>query len=678
MEAVAARAVEPVPTRRGGPYVGPRPFEGRDKMFFFGRERAAQELAHMVAACALTVVYGPSGAGKSSLLNTRLLDELIRIESDWLSVMFIRWQPGFETALRAALDEALDRGPGEVPLDGYAKALQETVRTTRSPIVLVFDQFEEYFLYHGTGTPWFEILLAQLANARERGVHVVLSLRSDRLFLLDRLRRRIPHILQNLFLIDPLNAAGSADAIRKPVQSYNRHFGATIGVEPTLVDAVVRGADEQQIFQRLPFRGRGKAPPRIAANATEAATAAPQGRIVAPFLQLALEALWEEDIVECGGTMLTLATLRTLTGAAADVPDDALVGLLAQRHLDTVLFNRPAAEQAICATVFDRMVTYSGGKVAVAVPGDFSALLDPEQQQAAAALLDELSVPGPDCLVRRVATEGQRQGQGASEQIEERYEIVHDALAVPILDWVTRWREDQARRKAEEKEKAAAAARDAQRARKLRIWRRVAIAGVAVLVIVRGLMAYNDRVATMTRIANFTRFETQPQFRLRLLLGLAFLAQADWPLQVVLAKEPVRETLRNTLLRSPRQGGTLRGAGLNEAGTQLASLVSVDPTAAQVQVTMLGDGGSKLIEAPAELADASPRRRRSRCRRSCRHSAGPRLWPATSPEWTIRCCSAAASCTTGPSSRRGPGATSTSAGIFPPASRKRRTPPWWN
>jgi hypothetical protein len=33
-----------------GPYVGPRPFQGDDKAFFFGREREARELANMVAA----------------------------------------------------------------------------------------------------------------------------------------------------------------------------------------------------------------------------------------------------------------------------------------------------------------------------------------------------------------------------------------------------------------------------------------------------------------------------------------------------------------------------------------------------------------------------------------------------------------------------------------------------
>ena len=629
MEAVATRLRDVVPANRTGPFVGPRPFQGADKLFFFGRERAAQELANTVAACSLTVVYGPSGAGKSSLLNTRLLDELERIEEDWLPVTFSEWQPGFENMLLAKLDKMLERGSDGPTLDRYAPLLQEAVRRTCSPIVLVFDQFEEYFLYHGTGAQRFEILLAQVANWRERGVHVVLSLRSDRLFLLDRLRRRIPHILQNLFLIDPLNAAGAADAILKPIESYNQHYGTAVGAEPALVDAVVRGADERQIFQRLPFRGRGSAPPNAAANGTEASAASPEGRIVAPFMQLALEALWGEDIEELHGTTLTLATLRSLASAPADAPDDALVGLLAQRHLNTVLSHRPAAEQRICAIVFDRMVTYSGGKVAVAVPGDFTAVLDAEQQQVAATLLEDLSADGPDRLVRRVATDSQRQYPGASGELEERFEIVHDALAVPILEWVTRWREAQARDEAAAREQQAAAQREAQRAAKRRIWGLVGLA--AVLVVVGGwiVKAYFDRSAMMTRIERYAHTETQSQFRLPLLLGLASLAEASGPwdrvVPRVLPKEPVREMLRSTLLRSPRYGGTYRAAGLDDAGTRLARLVNAGATTIQLEVLKLDDGTSKSIDVPPDFADSSAAEPPKSVSEKLRTARGPQI-----------------------------------------------------
>ena len=620
MDTITAPLLEPAAEQRSCPYVGPRPFEGRDKAFFFGREREAQELANMVAACPLTVVYGPSGAGKSSLLNATLLDELAKIEPDWIPAMFSAWQPGFEGGLLVTLADALGLSPTQLSLDRAAQALNEAARNSASPIILVLDQFEEYFLYHGAGAPQFEAMLAQLANRRSSAVHVVLSLRSDRLFLLDRLRRRIPHILQNLFLVDPLNAVGAADAIRKPIASYNRQHEAAVSVDDAVIDAVVRGADEQEIFQRLPFRGRGTAPSQACAATTQAVGRTAHGRIVAPFLQLALEALWREDVEVRGGTELTLTTLRVLAAAAPDAPSETLVGLLAQRHLDAILFSRSNTEQATCAALFDRMVTYSGGKVAVAVPGDFSSMFDADQLDVAAALLKELAVPGPNCLVRRVATDDQRLHEEAAASDDASFEIVHDALAVPILDWIRRWRARKARAEAEEREKAAAAkasreaaeqmaieraereARDARQAAKRRVWRFLWIAAMMIVVIVTIMMDYRERAETMARIAAFSRVDTQPEFRLRLLLGLASLSQADGPWKVLLKQKPVRDSLRDTLLRSPRYGGIYRSAGLDDTGTRLARLVNTGPGVARVQILTLDDGALKSIDAPADLA----------------------------------------------------------------------------
>ena len=55
------------------PYVGPRPFETRDKHLFFGREREAHEISSLVFANKFFVLYAASGAGKTSLVNAGVL-----------------------------------------------------------------------------------------------------------------------------------------------------------------------------------------------------------------------------------------------------------------------------------------------------------------------------------------------------------------------------------------------------------------------------------------------------------------------------------------------------------------------------------------------------------------------------------------------------------------------------
>lgn len=617
------------------PFVGARPFEGADKAFFFGRDREARDLATMVAACTLTVVYGPSGAGKSSLLNTRLLDELALIEPDWIVVSFASWQDRFETPLMSAVRDALtaqaEIKPPDIAIERLVPILLGAVKETGRPIVLVLDQFEEYFLYHGHGAADFEAGIARLASRRSSAVRIVFGVRNDRLFLLDRLRGGIPDILQNLFLIDRLDERGARDAVLKPIEAYNQQTGRIIRADEDVVNAVVKGADEREIFQRLPFRGRGM----VSAEAGDGAQPSAERtllRVVAPFLQLALEALWHHDIECAGGTTMTLAGLRVLARAADDSPAVTLVGQLMQQHLDGLLSARSEAEQTVCAKLFDRMVTYTGGKVAVALPDDFTAVLDEAQLALAATLLKDLAAPGPSRLVRPVATDDPTAGAHRGSSSSTRFEIVHDALAVPILDWVSRWRERRAQQETAEREQATAAkaladanAREAleraQReaaearevtererfaaaeaeARRRGRWWKVGSSGVVLLLIVASLIGwtilqYSARQTAITRFDTFAEKDSTSEYRLRLLLALSSLSEASGPWRLVLDSARAEHVLRDTLQRAPRYGGTVLAAAPDLDAARLAIL----NTDHSLIVLTLADGATRTVLSPAQ------------------------------------------------------------------------------
>ena len=229
-------------------------------------------------------------------------------------------------------------------------------------------------------------------------------------------------------------------------------------VEPDLISALIKGSDDEVIRQRLPGRGRGQAGP-VRGETPENSHV--KRRIVAPFLQLALKAVWVEDVERQKRKVLSVSTLRRLASRGnlentciwvdyADVDNDTtedylLVGLLVQRHLDRIL-DRPPEVQEVAAKVFDRMVTNSGGKVAVSFPDDFGAILTSGQMRLAMDLLSDLSSAGENAVVRR---------GGADENVsgENRFEIVHDALAGPLLDWILRWRRHRTATEAAERER---------------------------------------------------------------------------------------------------------------------------------------------------------------------------------------------------------------------------------
>ena len=66
-----------VSTTSDSPYVGPRPFLPSDCRRFFGRDREAIDLKHRVMAHPITLLYSMSGAGKTSLINARLVPDLV-------------------------------------------------------------------------------------------------------------------------------------------------------------------------------------------------------------------------------------------------------------------------------------------------------------------------------------------------------------------------------------------------------------------------------------------------------------------------------------------------------------------------------------------------------------------------------------------------------------------------
>src|SRR5262249_9203872 len=155
-------------------------------------------LANLVIGSTLTVLYGDSGVGKSSLINARLPQALEEIEPDWITIACSEWQGGCEERLEAAIPAALEQ-----PISGgLAKTLLSFSDKTGQPILLVLDQLEEYFLYHSRGLGTLEAELAKLINRRVSPVRVLFSLRSDGLFLLDRLRLRIPNIFANMLLVE--------------------------------------------------------------------------------------------------------------------------------------------------------------------------------------------------------------------------------------------------------------------------------------------------------------------------------------------------------------------------------------------------------------------------------------------------------------------------------------------
>ena len=391
----------PATGRTSSPYKGLDHYQEGDAPFFFGRDVERDLVVANLLAAPLTILYGQSGVGKSSLLHAGAVPQLREVP-DLAVVTFRSWGSdpvaGLSAAIRAAA--GLEPSAGEPALSDTIAAY--TLRSGRD-LVVILDQFEEYFVYHphedGDGT--FAAEFPRALNQPGLSVSFLVSVREDALARLDRFKGRIPNLFGNYLRMDRLDRAAGKEAIVRPLQEYAQRQanGEQIKIQPSLVEAIL---DQVRVGNvQLGQTGAGTID---GANARES-------RIEAPYLQLVLTRLWDEENA-AGSHVLRLETLDRLGGAERIVP----------AHLETAMAELSPAECDLSARIFRFLVTPFGTKIAHHAfdLADYAEVTVGKIQP----LLDRLS--GPKARILR--------GIG-----DNRYEIYHDVLAAAILDWRARY-----------------------------------------------------------------------------------------------------------------------------------------------------------------------------------------------------------------------------------------------
>jgi len=408
------------------PYIGLRPYTDSDddRARFFGREQDQEIIIANLYAATLTVFYGASGVGKSSVLMAGVVPEL-RQTPRFACVVFRTWQsekvlPALKAVILTAVQVAA-KTEIEVdialPLDDF---LLQCTQSLRGHVVLIFDQFEEYFLYHAASavSEGFDAEFARSVNRSEIDASFLLSMREDGLSKLDRFQGRIPKLLNNLLRLDPLDRDAAIRAIREPLAACNQRLppGALLSsIDDDLVEALL-----DQVKTGSVTLDHAKQP--AAAAVVRATPVNSETWIETPVLQVVLTRLWEEA-KRHGSRQLRLATLKNLGGAPK----------ILRTHLDRTMGKLGWRERRVAADIFGYLVTPSGGKIAHTVT-DLSSYSRCSKRRLA-PLLERLA----DSKIRVLRTI--QPPPGEPEGV--RYEIFHDVLAAAILTWRRRkfvWR----------------------------------------------------------------------------------------------------------------------------------------------------------------------------------------------------------------------------------------------
>lgn len=445
--------------QRHSPYQGLIPYSEADAPFFFGREKDTRLIIANLFSSPLTLLYGASGVGKTSVLRAGVAQQL-RQRDGLLVVFFNAWQANPISSLMQAIADCADRTDHAAwnqattlfsqEHASFAKFLTICAEQLNRRLMIILDQFEEYFLYHPPEDD-FSIEFPTALTESQAAISFLISIREDSLAKLDRFEGRIPSLFDNYLRIEHLSYEAANDAIVKPIDRYNEMHAADghpFSIEATLVYAVLKQVQTGQVLLGETGRGIVK-------------SESGQGYVETPYLQLVMMRLWDQEM-RVGSRLLKLETLKALGGAASIV----------RTHLDETMGALTPQTQDSAAKIFHYLVTPSGTKIAHTVP-DLAHYAELPRTQLA-NVLEELA-SGETRILRGIAPP-------PYQPAEQRYEIFHDVLAAPILDWRSRRVQAQERAKAEQQlahERARITAREAE-AKRLRLL----LGGLAVMFLV--------------------------------------------------------------------------------------------------------------------------------------------------------------------------------------------------
>jgi hypothetical protein len=206
----------------------------RDRRRFFGRELETDLLLADVVVSRLVVLFAKTGTGKTSLINAGVRP---RLHERGYKTFFIRVREDPFASARAALRE---QAATTFPEHGsLADQVRELAKRVKRPVVLFFDQFEEFFLYtvprDQAAAQEFVATIGDLHDDRDSGVHVVFSMREEWFVDMGFFRDRLPAIFHNdsNLRLRWFDLGQARDAIVKPAGEH--------AYAPALVDTLLSG-----------------------------------------------------------------------------------------------------------------------------------------------------------------------------------------------------------------------------------------------------------------------------------------------------------------------------------------------------------------------------------------------------------------------------------------------------
>ncbi|GGH18009.1 nSTAND1 domain-containing NTPase [Mucilaginibacter phyllosphaerae] len=241
-------------------------YNKNDARFFSGRDEEIAQLYEMVFQSPILLVYGASGTGKTSLIQCGLASRFA--SHDWMALT-IRRGANINHSLQKVLTEAGGQGSAGTAEPGWLSKFKEkntviensgpaTVMTgalkniylnSFKPVYLIFDQFEELYIFGSADEQSEFISCVQQILQVEQPVKMIFSIREEFLGYLDEFEREVPQLTHKKLRVEPMNDTKIKQVISRATCKDNSLVTIAPGEEQQV---------EKLIFEKLKITERAK------------------------------------------------------------------------------------------------------------------------------------------------------------------------------------------------------------------------------------------------------------------------------------------------------------------------------------------------------------------------------------------------------------------------------------
>ena len=194
-----------------GPFKFLDAYTREDRDVFFGRDREIDELYQKVFESRLLLLYGISGTGKTSLINCGLANKFE--ESDWLPINVRRGKDINESLFQEVREESLTELKDNTPIQ---EAIQSLYLDHFKPVYIIFDQFEELFIFGDRHERDQFIESISILLQAELQCRFLFSIREEYLASVTEFESQIPEFLSNRMRIEKMTRLQARDVIQGP------------------------------------------------------------------------------------------------------------------------------------------------------------------------------------------------------------------------------------------------------------------------------------------------------------------------------------------------------------------------------------------------------------------------------------------------------------------------------